>query len=411
MGKSPPSFPVPCRCARGSERRGKRGPRVAVIDDGPEVRLRNGYDAALRRRHRRRAHLLLAARRVRRRGHRAPAPQHRPADLRRWTPHRVPARHLRVRALGRLAPARLVLPARLPVLQHRAAEPALRAPRRGARARAARARGRGARRSTSAAVERAWEAYARAHPAPRARARSASSRELWRLRERQSEAFGRNVRREAEKKAIETARYVIPIACHTAMVYTISGIVLHRLRRMAAACDAPDEARRVVERMVAEVERARPGLLPRGRASRPSSPTRRVEAARGAAGARRPGGARGLRQVARRAALAAGRLGRARARGGGRRRAPRARPRRALDDDEALALALDPARNRYRLDTLNVSSHAPLMRALDHAHYTFRKKLSPQRRLAGPAAPHGAGLAAAALAHRAGARRRGRAAS
>jgi thymidylate synthase ThyX len=47
-----------------------------------------------------------------------------------------------------------------------------------------------------------------------------------------------------------------------------------------------------------------------------------------------------------------------------------------LDDGEALALALDPARNRYRLDALNVSFHAPAMRALDHAHYTFRKKLS-----------------------------------
>ncbi len=47
-----------------------------------------------------------------------------------------------------------------------------------------------------------------------------------------------------------------------------------------------------------------------------------------------------------------------------------------LDDAEALALALDPARNPYRLETLNVSTHAPLMRALDHAHYTFRKKLS-----------------------------------
>jgi thymidylate synthase ThyX len=47
-----------------------------------------------------------------------------------------------------------------------------------------------------------------------------------------------------------------------------------------------------------------------------------------------------------------------------------------LDDEEALALALDPRKNRYRLDSLNVSFHAPVMRALEHAHYTFRKKLS-----------------------------------
>src|SRR5690606_12654527 len=47
-----------------------------------------------------------------------------------------------------------------------------------------------------------------------------------------------------------------------------------------------------------------------------------------------------------------------------------------LADADALALALDPARNPYRLDTLNVSTHAPVMRALEHAHYCFRKKLS-----------------------------------
>jgi hypothetical protein len=47
-----------------------------------------------------------------------------------------------------------------------------------------------------------------------------------------------------------------------------------------------------------------------------------------------------------------------------------------LDDETALAMALDPARNPHWLETLNVSTHSPLMRALAHAHYTFRKKLS-----------------------------------
>jgi hypothetical protein len=47
-----------------------------------------------------------------------------------------------------------------------------------------------------------------------------------------------------------------------------------------------------------------------------------------------------------------------------------------LSNADALELVLDPARNPYRLDTLNVSSHAPIMRCLDHAHYVFRKRLS-----------------------------------
>ncbi len=202
--------------------------------------------------------------------------------------------------------------------------------------------------------------------------------DLWRLKERQSKAFGRNVRRESEKKAIETARYVLPIACHTAMVYTVSGIVLHRLRRMAAACDAPDEARAVVDAMIGEVEKRDPAFF-REIGEAPLALEEIVERSAPAA----PGSA--VRTAARVAAAFDASLE-------GRRsklvdhgpRAPRvvaeavrgvlARP--DLSDDDALALALDPRQNRYRLDTLNVSMHSPLMRTLDHAHYTFRKRLS-----------------------------------
>jgi thymidylate synthase ThyX len=37
---------------------------------------------------------------------------------------------------------------------------------------------------------------------------------------------------------------------------------------------------------------------------------------------------------------------------------------------------LNPARNPYRRETLNVGVHAPMMRALDHLHFTFAKKIS-----------------------------------
>src|SRR5262249_52947606 len=45
-------------------------------------------------------------------------------------------------------------------------------------------------------------------------------------------------------------------------------------------------------------------------------------------------------------------------------------------DAEALDRVLNPARNLYRLETLNVGVHAPMMRALQHANYTFAKKIS-----------------------------------
>src|SRR5262245_55934576 len=111
-----------------------------------------------------------------------------------------------------------------------------------------------------ASVEPSWSAYreltARLIPVTYQRLS-----DLWRLPARKSVAFGRSVAREAEKKAIETARYVIPVACHTAMVYTVSGIVLHRLRRMARVCDTPSEAARVVDLMVAEVEKRDPSFF------------------------------------------------------------------------------------------------------------------------------------------------------
>jgi len=61
------------------------------------------------------------------------------------------------------------------------------------------------------------------------------------------------IERSAEKRAIEIARYVLPVAAFTAMVHTLSGIVLHRLWRMCAASDTPSEARAVVGEMVAQV--------------------------------------------------------------------------------------------------------------------------------------------------------------
>jgi len=222
-------------------------------------------------------------------------------------------------------------------------------------------------------IERAWRGYAELSTRLAPRAHEILAR-LWRLDARKSVAFGKNVAREAEKRAIETARYVIPIACHTAMVYTISGIVLHRLRRMARVCDAPAEACRVVGAMVAEVEKLDPSFFGRV-GSPPLEADEVVEAQLSPSGVGDPGlceafdksldgrtsrlvdwSVRGPAVVADAVRHVLGRAD--------------------LPDDEALALALDPGRNPYRLERLNVSSHAPLMRALAHAHYTFRKKLS-----------------------------------
>ncbi len=223
------------------------------------------------------------------------------------------------------------------------------------------------------AVEGAWRAYAELSERLEPVALGLLS-ELWRLAKRQSRAFGRSVAREAEKRAIETARYVIPVACHTAMVYTVSGITLHRLRRTAAACDASREARIVVDRMVAEVERIDPAFFREiGDAPLESGEVMEFSLRQGGPGDPADLEAFDKSLDGRRARLVDYGM-----------RGPEvvadavrqvvSRP--DLDDETALDCVLDPARNRRRLDALNIAVHLPLMRTLNHANYTFRKKLS-----------------------------------
>jgi thymidylate synthase ThyX len=224
-----------------------------------------------------------------------------------------------------------------------------------------------------ASIERSWRAYreltARLTPITQ-RALS----DLWRLPARKSTAFGKDIEREAGKRAIETARYVIPIACHTAMVYTVSGLVLHRLRRMIRVGDVPREAAEVVGRMVAAVERIDADFFERiGEPPREFEEV--IESQIAPPGVGDAGGAESFDKSLN------GRISRLIDYSV---RAPEVIAdavrhvlgRFDLDDDEALQLALDPAKNTYRVDTLNISTHAPIMRTLAHAHYTFRKKLS-----------------------------------
>jgi thymidylate synthase ThyX len=186
----------------------------------------------------------------------------------------------------------------------------------------------------------------------------------------------KGIERDAEKKAIETARYVIPIGAFTAMVHTISGITLYRLWRMAESGDAPWETRRIVGAMIDAVHRHDPFFIDKVAEApmpAPEQPEQAMPRARAQADA----------FIAEFDAKMAGRVARlvdapARA------EAVVAEAVRAvfglceseLDDTAAIERVLDPALNRYRLESLNVSYHSPLMRTLQHVSYTFAKRLS-----------------------------------
>jgi thymidylate synthase ThyX len=186
----------------------------------------------------------------------------------------------------------------------------------------------------------------------------------------------KKVASEAEKKAIETARYVIPVAAFTSMVHTVSGIVLHRLWRMARTGDAPAESARVVEAMVAAVraldrdffERIGHGPLDEAQVVEAAFPRAQADAdtLHAALDAR----------LGTRTSLLVDWSVHAEQTAADAVRAVMGLPAGALGDDEALERLLDPGLNRYRLETLQLSVHSPLTRAAFHPSYTFLKRLS-----------------------------------
>src|SRR5580692_10927536 len=103
------------------------------------------------------------------------------------------------------------------------------------------------------AIARAWDYYRELSRLLEPEAREILG-DIWHIGEMSHPKRLQKVARQSEKRSIEVARYVLPIAAFTTMVHTLSGIVLHRLWRMAAASDTPSEARAVIGEMVSQVK-------------------------------------------------------------------------------------------------------------------------------------------------------------
>lgn len=225
------------------------------------------------------------------------------------------------------------------------------------------------------AILRAWDAYAELSDLLKDDA-WAILKELRYLRPTNSPERRHAVEREAEKKSIETARYVIPLGAFTSMVHTVSGLVLHRLHRMLNAGDTPYEARLVIGQMVDLVKAEDPfffekvGLDTLEPAELPEAAFPRPRAAADAFVAefdrRLDGRVSRLRDWSPGAELVVADAV----------RSTFGLSAAEMDDDEAIDRVMNPARNRYRVEMLNVSYHSPMMRALHHASYVFDKKLS-----------------------------------
>jgi len=232
-------------------------------------------------------------------------------------------------------------------------------------------------------IARAWNYYGELSALLLGDARAILS-DIWHIGPMSHPKRAQKIERSAEKRAIEIARYVLPVAAFTTMVHTVSGIVLHRLWRMCAASDTPSEARVVIGAMVSLVKEIDAQFFDRfGTQPLEELPEwaglSTLAMNQGSAPGELPGDAfarefdgkltgktsklidfspNALRVIADayRAVVGLTEL--------------------QCSNAEAIDRLLNPARNPYRLETLNVSVHAPMMRALQHANYTFAKKIS-----------------------------------
>src|SRR5882762_7229827 len=232
------------------------------------------------------------------------------------------------------------------------------------------------------AIARGWQHYRELSALLVTDAREILS-DIWHVSPMSHPKRIQKIERAAEKRAIEIARYVLPLAAFTTMVHTVSGIVLHRLWRMSAASDTPSEARAVIGEMVAQVRAIDPQFFDRFDtepleeipewADRTNSTTQNANAGIPAGepfakefDAKLQGKTSKLVDFSPNAPRVMAEAY----------RAVIGQTESQCSDAEAIDRLLNPARNLYRLETLNVGVHAPTMRALQHANYTFHKKIS-----------------------------------
>ncbi len=183
--------------------------------------------------------------------------------------------------------------------------------------------------------------------------------------------------KEIEKKTQEIARYVLPVSTFTYLYHTVSAITVLRYLRICKMYDAPFEQTLIAQKMADEVLKIDPDyeiiletpiesdklpeyqIIKGNSYGTPASFRQEFDDELNGKTSllidykirNQESIADAVREV----------LGIA---------------RRDMDDETAIALSIDPARNSIFGEKLNLLTHDKLTRALHHASYTFKKKIS-----------------------------------
>jgi len=182
-----------------------------------------------------------------------------------------------------------------------------------------------------------------------------------------------------KKKAYEVARYVLPVATHAYLYHTISALTLMRYHRLMEGFDTSWEQRCVVEQMVQAVQDLDPDFARELSDPYPLEKTPEYQWMQ--AKQTWPGASDDFLRE-----FDASLEGRYAALIDYKAHAPQTLAssvrsvlgvtRAQMSDDLAIDAVLNPAKNPFLADTLNVNTLSKLSRTLFHVHYTFRKKIS-----------------------------------
>jgi thymidylate synthase ThyX len=184
-----------------------------------------------------------------------------------------------------------------------------------------------------------------------------------------------------KKRCQEVSRYVLPVATHAHLYHTISGLTLHRYHRLCEQFDAPLEQKLIIGKMVEAVNRFDPEFfkfiedsLPleqtleyrvlqtfdeNARCCWPKAFIREFDRDLGDVSSRLIDYKTNSETVLAQSV-----------------RSVMGVPQSALPDNEAIDWVLNPSRNPYLSESLNLNSLSKLTRTLVHPHFTFKKKIS-----------------------------------
>jgi len=184
-----------------------------------------------------------------------------------------------------------------------------------------------------------------------------------------------------KRKAQEMARYVLPVATHAFLYHTVNGITLHRYHRLCQQFDTPHETQWVVKAMIDEVNRVDPLFFRRIEDPIPLDHTLEYQLFDQMRQVHHGGGHEAfIREFDEALGHRISKLVDYKQQGESTMaqavRSVLGLTQSAMSDREAIDVVMNPARNRYLAESLNLTSLSKLTRAMVHPHYTFKKKLS-----------------------------------